>query len=166
MHDIPEQAKERKRRGILCAIDQSRILTSIRQFLPVMLVIMIGCVISLSAFFITRHWELREELASLEVLAKDHAKALEQGFALYIEELYAVRRLFESRADVSRDEYNAFVAPGLQRKPGIMVLNWLPRVRHEERAAFEQILRNEGHANSTIVEFDDDRKMVPAARRD
>ncbi|MCH8113530.1 MAG: CHASE domain-containing protein [Proteobacteria bacterium] len=61
--------------------------------------------------------------------------------------------------------FTAFTAPILARHPGIRALEWAPRVRLEDRAAFEREIRQNGLPEFQITERAETNEMVRASSR-
>lgn len=56
----------------------------------------------------------------------------------YADALGSVRSFFEYSATVDREEFTAFARPILERIPSARMLEWTPRVPHEQREVFEK----------------------------
>lgn len=79
--------------------------------------------------------------------------------------LYGIRGLFNASDEVTREEFYVFAGPFLSYLPGVQALEWIPRVPHEKRLAYEVATRTEGFPNFTIREQQSQGKMVLAGQR-
>ncbi|MCB1894313.1 MAG: CHASE domain-containing protein [Zoogloeaceae bacterium] len=70
----------------------------------------------------------------------------------------------KASSDVTRDEFRAFVQPALRRFPSLQAIEWVPRVAHDERQAFE--LGQQGaFPRFQIRQRDASGSLVPANQR-
>lgn len=98
--------------------------------------------------------------------ASEIASALVNGFDVPLETLHAIPALYESSADVSRDEFQRFVTPALTRQPSIYSFEWIPEVPGKDRAKWEVRARREGLKDFQFTEVGPDLKMIPAKPRE
>ena len=73
----------------------------------------------------------------------NHVSAIEHGIDTSIETLYHIRSGFNASSFVDRNEFRTLVSHNLERNPGIMALEWVPRVSSQERAAMEAAAQEE-----------------------
>ncbi|MBS0498748.1 MAG: CHASE domain-containing protein [Proteobacteria bacterium] len=78
-------------------------------------------------------------------------------------ELEALERFFVASEEVTLREFTLFTESLLDR-PGLVALDWLPRVSQAERPAFEAALRQRGRAG--LLEPDAQGHAVPASKRE
>lgn len=74
-------------------------------------------------------------------LADNVSNDIENKIQTYLETMNSVAGLYDSSEQVSRQEFRRFVERALTRQPGISALGWVPRVRENERAKYEQMGR-------------------------
>ena len=91
--------------------------------------------------------------------------AVAETFRSYFEVLYAVKSLYESSEEVSREEFSRFTDRYLKEYPGIQALSWNVRVTDAEHDALEARLRREVDPNIRIMEANVAGRSVPAFRR-
>lgn len=77
-------------------------------------------------------------------------------------DLEALGRFFVASQDVTPREFALFTE-SLLDGPGLVALDWLPRITHAERPAFEATLRQRG--GTGLLEPDDQGHAVPARKR-
>jgi PAS domain S-box-containing protein len=99
-------------------------------------------------------------------LADDRWLALQQRLIADMEVLRSVSRFYAASREVERHEFTTFTRDVFPLHPEILSLEWLPRVRAAERAAFEAEARREGFHDFQIVERSEDEKWIRAEGRD
>ncbi|GGA76066.1 hypothetical protein GCM10011369_17440 [Neiella marina] len=92
--------------------------------------------------------------ARFEAAAYSHANAITRGITAYTESLYDIEKIFNSSQHISREEFAKYVQRNLQVQPGLLGLQWLPKVTGEQRAAFEQHISELYQTPLTIRLFD------------
>ena len=90
--------------------------------------------------------------------------SLEQQLTFNVEVLYSLQRHVRRAPDMSQAEFRGIAADILMRHPNIQALEWIPRVPHEERTAFETSRRAD-YPDFEIREQDATEAMVPATVR-
>lgn len=78
-------------------------------------------------------------------------------------DLAALERFFVASEDVTLREFTLFTEALLDR-PGLVALDWLPRISRAERPAFEAALRQRGGAG--LLEPDAQDHAAPASKRE
>ena len=138
----------------------------ITQHLPVVVVIVLGIAISVAAFVYTSaHYRLEHQRHQIEERAAPHALVVGRVFDRYLEVIHSISGLYSASGNVDRNQFGAFVKWALESYPGIQALEWIPRVRHDERAAYEARARRDGLANFRITERGASGEMVSAGER-
>ncbi len=101
-------------------------------------VLIIGLFLSFSVFTLL-HVNFQESIHNKFKLAfQNHVQSIELGIRNYIDVLYSIRTGFDASEFVSRDEFYFFVAPFVDRYPGIKAFEWVPKVSRNERQALEE----------------------------
>jgi CHASE1-domain containing sensor protein len=91
--------------------------------------------------------------------------AIARSFQMTREVVLSLPALFEASDAVEQREFKTFVRPALKRHPSLAALEWAPRVKDDERAAFEAMQRRAGFPNFEIREPTADGKMVRSGQR-
>ncbi|MGY0219507.1 CHASE domain-containing protein [Endozoicomonadaceae bacterium StTr2] len=81
------------------------------------------------------------------------------------EPLQALRSLFTATPDVSKSEFRDFTRHFLQLNPEIQALEWIPRIKADERDDFESAEGNEDSTPMIIVEQNRSGALERAAER-
>ena len=80
-----------------------------------------------------------------------------------IDMMLAIRGLMSVSESVTREEFQDFVRPWLDRYPGTQNFGWNPRVLQGQRAHFEALVRASGHPGFHVLDRDSQGSVYPAA---
>ena len=133
---------------------------------PVALIILIGCALSLTAFFLEYRNENASAHRNFERTASRHFTRLQHKIEMHLESIESVLALYAASGHVTRAEFKAFVNIHGLDHGGIQALEWIPRVRAGERAAHEAGARRDGIENYVITERTKQGSLIPAAARE
>jgi len=115
-----------------------------RSPLAAVLALILGCILSVSAFFTVQGLYRAEAQKSFEGSAAQLTGAVSQSLERYVEVVNAVGAFFAAAKDVDRWEFFEFSRDTLPRFPGVAALTWVPWVPAKEREAFELRARDDG----------------------
>ena len=101
-----------------------------------------------------------------EAAALNHVEAIEHGIEAYLETLYHIRSAFDASSFVDRNEFRTLVSRSLARNPGIVALEWVPRVSAQERDAMEAAAREEVSVDFVFADNPVEGSMTAASQRD
>jgi PAS domain S-box-containing protein len=130
------------------------------------LAVLVGPVIGVVAHRLAARVERDRAQAQLDRRVAAAALVIERKLAADLEVLYALRPLFESGAPVPPERFMAAAAPILARHPSLEALEWIPRIAHDVRNAFEQRQRENGFDGYTIYERTEAGEFVAAGDRE
>ncbi|MGB2997604.1 MAG: CHASE domain-containing protein, partial [Phycisphaerae bacterium] len=139
-----------------------------------------GCLsisLSIGGFIAVRAWEQDRLRTAFERDAKDNFSVLKRLIEENLLALELLGRFYAGSQKVERHEFQTFVKPLLlhhgcvQARDAlhhgcVQALEWIPRVRDAERAAYKEAARQEGFPDFQITERQSKGRMVRAARRD
>jgi signal transduction histidine kinase/FixJ family two-component response regulator len=108
----------------------------------------------------------RAKAEEIRKLAQDRAEVIRGQMVRSMEVLYAVGALFETRGEVSREEFRRFVERPLARQPELQALAWDARVPGSQRGAWEARARAEGFPTFEFTEEQSEGVLIPAGLRD
>jgi diguanylate cyclase (GGDEF)-like protein/PAS domain S-box-containing protein len=111
-----------------------------------------GMLLSGATYHFSTQHEAQRLQAHFEHLSHDRALRLQSSLNEALVVLTTVQGLFDASHQVSRNEFRLMVSPALTRHPGIMAINWAPRVEGNERIRFEQALQSEGLGDRGIYD--------------
>ncbi len=100
-------------------------------------VLVAGVALSVAGFFLTRDAVRHQVEAQFHAAARDRSESVVQGFQRGFEDITFLRSFFESSDEVSRGDFDAFVAPILAGHPYVQAFQWLPEVTPQNRSALE-----------------------------
>jgi len=112
----------------------------------------IGAALSLAGYFIVLDQEHAASKAHFEHAIHKHVAILDQGLNISFSALRSLGGLFLAKEKVSPLDFKRFIEPVLDIHPEIQALEWIPRIKAPERAAFEAMARKEGFAGFQITE--------------
>ena len=126
----------------------------------------VGVVLSIFAFIAVNRWERNNINLELKEQAGNQAAALERGIATTREVVFGIAELYAASRKVERHGFRDYVKGSLARHSEIQALEWIPRVREAERAAYKEAARRDGLTDFQITERKAQGQMVRASRRD
>jgi len=137
-----------------------------RRYLSVALILAVGLFISLAAFVRIRIEERARIRGQFRRAAENRISALKRHTETDILFLKSLRSFYAASEQVTRSEFQTFVKPFLSPLPCIQAVEWIPRVRREERTTYEQAARSDGFPDFQITERKVQGQMVRAGDRD
>ena len=112
---------------------------------PAIIAAGIGLLVTFAASYAVGRWENRVASAEFVGAAKNQATLLQNGINEYRQRLMALRALFESFNEaITRSEFEFFSDRLFAEHPGILRINWIPRVKRRQRIEFENSARSDG----------------------
>ena len=112
---------------------------------PVWVAAGIGLLLTLAAAYAVARWERRATWTEFEGVAATQLIEMQNGVNEYLGRLVTLRALFESaNEEVTRSEFEVFGRRLFENHPGLLRVNWLPKVYRKERAEFEAAAISDG----------------------
>jgi diguanylate cyclase (GGDEF)-like protein len=137
------------------------------RLLPSIAAAIIGIAITSMAAYVVSVGEERNAKLAFEVAAENRSRVLQAGLNEYLTKLGASQAMFNSVDDkITRREFENYANAMLRFSSSIQTLSWLPRVRPEDRPAFELAAARDGLPNYHIRNRTPDGGFVPAGRQD
>jgi signal transduction histidine kinase/CheY-like chemotaxis protein/sensor domain CHASE-containing protein len=130
------------------------------------LVILAGLALSLTSFLVVLHGRQITRRSELTRIGGNIAAALQTTFQVDLVALEGVASYLNTAGDVSREQFKRFVYPALERHPGLLAMEWAPRVRQDERDRFEAQVRAEGFVRFRLTERGPGGQRVEMGRRE
>ena len=128
-------------------------------------VAVVGITLSITAHQLLEQLTLEQARHKFEQATEERAGAIRERMRLSINVLRNIASLYDASNEVDRDEFRAFTRATLAEGETIQALEWIPRVRAEERAAYEA-QGAEFQRGFAIRERAPSGELIPAARRD
>lgn len=117
---------------------------------------------------VTLYWVSKEQsvhgVEQFKGRAEQVGAALELNLQRSEDALHAIKALFASAEDVSREKFHTFVSLHIRDNPTIQALEWIPRVEHGERASYKSSARRDGLKNYTFRQLGNDGMVVAEQR--
>jgi len=134
----------------------------------VLLVVLVcaGLAVSVGAFLALRALERNRQQAALKQQAAEQFGAIQKVSNEELLALELLGRFYAGSEKVERAEFHEFARPIPKHLSCLKALEWVPRVKDADRAAYEETVRQEGFPSFQITERDPDGRTVRAARRD
>ena len=127
--------------------------------------LIIGAVLSGALFFNLHANENRRLQALFESQAEILTLAIQQETDQQVELIESLSAFFNASNMVTREAFRAFNAVHLAHDEAIQALEWVPRVRHEDRAVWMAAAEDDGLVDFDIRERDENGLLVPASER-
>jgi diguanylate cyclase (GGDEF)-like protein len=105
----------------------------------------IGLLLTVVAAYAVGRWERRVIWTEFEGVAATQLIEMQNGVNEYLGRMVTLRTLFESaNEEVTRSEFEVFGGRLFENHPGVLRVNWLPKIYRRERAEFEAAAINDG----------------------
>ncbi len=137
-----------------------------RMFGPPAVALVLGLGLSWVAFEFVKDWELARADRGFERETINHMTLIERAISDALEAIQSVEALAHVWPDLNREQFRRFNVSEMTDRPGIQALEWIPRVKATERAAYEAAARRDGFLDFTFTERASQGHMVPAAARE
>jgi PAS domain S-box-containing protein len=124
-----------------------------------------GLVISVVLYWTLRWQENQVAEAQFHLEAEKKVEVIKQALANQLSVISLVRAFYAGSMEVDRNEFKTFADSVFKEHPDIETMAWMPRVRSEERRAFEESARKMGFPQYEITERRGEI-FVPAAQRE
>ena len=112
---------------------------------PSLAAAVIGIALTAIAAYVVSLGEERNAKLTFDVAAENRSRVLQAGLNEYLTKLGASQAMFNSvDSKITRREFEDYAKAMLKFSSSIQTLSWLPRVRAEDRAAFESAAASEG----------------------
>jgi len=128
------------------------------------LVLLIGLTLTYGLFTEWRERSRQALTRDFQAAAAERAERVRASIENNLDEIETVQRFFAGVVSVSRQQFSTFVTPTLERHR-FQALEWLPRVPHAQRAAYEAAARRDHLENFQFTESDAEGRLVRAGDR-
>ncbi len=127
---------------------------------------LVGCLaLVVVGFVYASHREAERLRADFRTRASYQAAEIQSELAAYLEILHGVQRFVATVPELDRAAFAEFTAEIFRRHGGLEALEWIPRVRLDQRAPIERSAKEQGLTGYRIVERSETGELVPAAAR-
>lgn len=136
-----------------------------RWSLTMTILLCVGVVLSVTAFYYIRKQEMIRLQFVLESRSLDYAEDIQRGIDRSLEIVDAVGIFCSHEKKLERQEFSRFVKGFLPRHEEIQALEWIPRVSDQERAFYEKAAQKQGLPDFRFTEQKSKGVMIRAAKR-
>ena len=123
-------------------------------------VLAMGLFLGLSLFSLLRHDFQESVFNKFKAAVQTHVKSIEYGITPYLESLYSIRAGFDASTFIDRSEFQRLVKRLTRQYPGIVALEWVPKVPASERTQLEK------QVGFSVVEQNSQGKIIAASQRE
>ncbi|WP_428357504.1 CHASE domain-containing protein [Methyloprofundus sp.] len=125
-----------------------------------------GLFLGLSLFSVLHHNFQETVYTKFKAAVQSHVKSIEYGITPYLESLYSIRAGFDASSFIDRGEFHNLVARLTRQYPGIIALQWVPRVAKSQRAQFEKNATDTLQMDFSFVEQNKQGEIISAQPQD
>ncbi|MGB5258917.1 MAG: CHASE domain-containing protein [Gammaproteobacteria bacterium] len=118
--------------------------------------------LSFAAALAVDDWQNERARLAFEEDARNHVGLLQRGLNEVTNELLAIGALYKASREVDRDEFNTFARDILLHTPIFQALEWVPRIKHDEREDYLATMRRD-FPDFQIRQFTRQVENLPAA---
>ncbi len=137
-----------------------------KTYLSLLLVVVIGCGLSLTAFFHVKQWELKQAMDKIEDRAQRHLRVLGQKFITFSNILNSIRGLTKVRYPITRQNFSQFVKGDIFAQPEIQALEWVQTVPISNRQTFTAMAQSYNINHFRFWEFSENGNRRVAGQRE
>ncbi|MDR6578197.1 MULTISPECIES: sensor domain-containing diguanylate cyclase [Pseudomonas] len=132
-------------------------------WLVALVVLLAGCTLTTIVAWAASDLDQQQERQRFQLLVNERFSRLQERFEDQEQRLGSLRRFFVNSDEVSREEFEGFAQPLLQRARAYA---WAPRVSRDQRKLFEQQVSRQRGTPFNIRELNANGELAPAAERD
>ncbi len=123
-----------------------------RQWGAVVLTLIFGAALTVGGFWLAKKEEKGDVIASLTSRCDDYGDSVQSKAAGALEAVHDIGDLFDSSNEVTRLEFGTFANEQMGSHPGVLALEWAPRVPSSQIDDFVRAARKAGPADFNIGE--------------
>ncbi len=134
-------------------------------WIPISLIAILGIIFSISLSLHLRNISTEDLVQKFQRSASERSNLIITNLNNYLNDLEAVQRFYDGSQFVTRQEFKTFVSPIIRDK-GFQAIEWLPRIKADQRENIEKSVRKEGYKDFSFTELDSAGKIVTAKNRE
>ncbi len=146
------------------AIKYIKSFIMVRPYIPIVSIICIGALLSAVTFHVIRDKELQSIKSSFKLDTEDRINAIKKEVENNLDLVRGVNSLYRSSREVTRDEFREFIKFTIDSST-IQAIEWIPRIPHSDRDAYEEKARTDAYPDFRFTEQDTAGNMVRAGVR-
>jgi len=128
-------------------------------------VLLLGLLATSVVYLVASHAVEHDRQTEFESLANYRINTFRSSVRAQLGDVHSLKALFGVAPDVGRAEFARFAAELMSNSESMQTLEWVPRVEHESRQAWEERARREGLADFIIRERGLSGGLRPATTR-
>ncbi len=132
----------------------------------IVFITIMGVFISFALFIFVNSLAFQKQEITLAQVTERQLNAIQEKFNNAVKSINAISALFAASNEVSRKEFSIFASIELIDSPNVLALEWIPKVKHSERASFESAAQKDRVTNFTFTEENLQGELVAASERD
>jgi PAS domain S-box-containing protein len=132
----------------------------------IVFITIMGVFISFALFLFVNSLAFEKQEINLAQVTERQLNSIQEKFDNAVKSINAISALFAASNEVSRKEFSTFASIELIDSPNVLALEWIPKVKHSERASFESAAQKDLVTNFTFTEENPQGEMVAASERD
>ncbi len=138
----------------------------VQRYLAPVVAILAGAIISFIGFTLALNLDRQMMRTEFEKESENRFETIKREIESNLHTVMSLKAFFDSTGDVGRSGFRDFVEPHLSVNPSIKAIEWIPRVPHFERMAYEAAARQNGLSGFQITERESRGNMISAAERE
>jgi CHASE1-domain containing sensor protein len=132
----------------------------------IVFITIMGVFISFALYLFVNNLAFEKQEINLAQVTERQLNSIQEKFDNAVKSINAISALFAASNQVNRKEFSTFSSIELIDSPNVLALEWIPTVKHSERASFESAAQKELVTNFTFTEENPQGEMVAARKRD
>jgi len=131
----------------------------------ILFLLILGPVLGYLAYRVAWRNERQHALDRFRQYFAERVYALDRDLSVAREILFALRALYDSSEEVTREEFSTFARAILRRDTAVRAVEWLPLVEEEARQDHESEVQRAWRPDYRIRDRSDQDRMIPSPRR-
>lgn len=138
---------------------------TLQRFLPIVLTLMIGIILSVSIFTVVQHWEKERVTIEFNKAAEDRVLAIQRALDFNLDLLQTFDAFFQANQNhFTHHTFETLADHFLNRYSFIQAIQWVPRISAQQRQQYEA-RRQLMLADFKITEVESETQLIPAGER-
>ena len=137
----------------------------IRRYAGPIMTILAGVVISFMGFALALHWDRQVIRNEFIREADNHFEAINREVEFNLHTLSSLKTFYDSIGELDRTEFRDLAEHLLSLHSTVQAIEWIPRVPHADRPAYEEASRQAGFPYFQITERETGGEIIRATER-
>jgi len=131
----------------------------------VIVMFVVGIAISVGAADYVFEVQRKNGHEQLTARTRAAAQAIQFSFQNNLNHVTALQAFFDTNSRINRSQFSRFAADLMEGTNGLQALEWIPRVRREQRQTFESTMQFDGFTDFRFRQAGPDGQLIPATGR-